>query len=224
MLNHLFEQELARDWDNKYVLLSSLHSFDRPSYLVCFALGSTIVFYLLPSMILVIRQIVDYSDSRIYRLPIPAKFPGPTSINGGPVFYLQLLYEYLTCWWMFFTVGSVDSLFGIYAFQISAILQTLSIRLTNPPANETFSKVLGTCIETHHRIIRCGRMLEDVWGWIILRIFVTNAILICTLIFEVSPVRRNNFIICKHIFKKKKYLKNVYKVCYININIKFKIK
>lgn len=189
-LNDLFERELASDQKNKNIL-TTLHAFDRPSYLLCFTLGSTVLFYLCPSMIFIVRQIIHHSETKIYRLPIPAKFPWPTPINGGPVFYLQLLYQYFTCWWMFFTIGGVDSLFGFYAFQISAILRAMSIRLANPRPNEVFSKVLKTCVETHHRIVRCGRMLEDIWGLIIMRMFITNAILMCTLIFEASPVRRN---------------------------------
>jgi len=190
-LNDLFERELASDRESKNVL-TTLHAFDRPSYLLCFTLGSTTLFYLYPSIIFVVLQIVHHNESKIYRLPIPAKFPWPVPINGGPVFYLQLLYQYFVCWWVCFTIGSVDSLFGLYAFQISAILRAMSIRLANPRPNEAFSEVLGTCVETHHRVIRCGRMLENVWGLIILRMFVTNAILICTLIFEASPVCRNN--------------------------------
>ncbi|XP_067216464.1 odorant receptor 13a-like isoform X2 [Linepithema humile] len=185
-LNDLFEQELASDRENKNVL-ATLHAFDRPSYLLCFILGSTTLFYVCPSMIFIVRQIVQHSESKIYKLPIPVKLPWLAPINGGPVFYLLCLYQYFTCWWMIFTIGSVDSLFGFYAFQISAILRAMSIRLANPRPNEVFSKVLGTCVETHHRIERCGRMLEDVWGLIILRVIIANAILMCALIFEVSP-------------------------------------
>lgn len=187
-LNDLFEQELARNRETETTMLATLYAFDKPAYILCFILGSTVLLILCPSLISIVHQIVHHAKPKRYRLPLPAKFPWATPISGSLSFYLHLLYQISTCWWMIFTVGSVDSLFGYYAFQISSILRAMSTRLANPQSREAFTKVLGTCVQTHHRLLRCSRMLSDVWGLIIIRMLFTNAILMCALIFEASPV------------------------------------
>lgn len=187
-LDDLFERELAWNRENKATVLATLYAFDRPSYILCFTIGSTVLLILCPPLISIVRQIVRHGKFKRYRLPLPAKFPWSVPISGGFLFYLHLLYQISTCWWMVFTVGSVDSLFGYYAFQISSILRAMSARLANPRTREDFTEVLGTCVQTHHRLLRCGRMLSDIWGLIIIRMLFTNAVLMCALIFEASPV------------------------------------
>lgn len=188
-LNDLFEQELARNRETKATVLATLYAFDRPSYILCFILGSTALLILCPSLISIIRQIVRHVEPKRYRLPLPNKFPWPVPIDGGFFFYLHLLYQMSTLWWVVIIVGSVDSLFGYYAFQISSVLRAMSARLTNPHTREGFTEILGTCVQTHHRLLRCSHMLSDIWGLIIIRMLFTNALLMCALIFEASPVR-----------------------------------
>lgn len=189
-LNELFERELARDRRTKTTMLASIHTFERPSYVLIIMLGSTTLMYLLPSIISVIVRPFIFRSATVMRSkwPYPAKFPWSVP-NSGPLFYLQFLYQVSTCWWMVFTIGAVDSLFGFYAFQISSILHAMSVRLLNPRPDEVFPMVLRTCAETHHRLLQSARLLEDVYGLILLRMILTNAVLMCALIFEVSPVR-----------------------------------
>ncbi|XP_025074556.1 odorant receptor 82a-like [Pogonomyrmex barbatus] len=186
-LNGIFERELTRNRETEETILATLHTFDRPSYILCFTLGSTVLLILCPPLVSTVRQIIYHTESKRYRLPLPAKFPWSISIDGNFSFYLSFLYQIFICWWMVFTVGSVDSLFGYYAFQISSILQAMSFRLANPRPREVFAEVLRTCVQTHHRLLRCGHMLNDIWDLIIIRMILTNAILMCVLIFEASP-------------------------------------
>ncbi|XP_011878600.1 PREDICTED: odorant receptor 4-like [Vollenhovia emeryi] len=184
-LDDLFERELARD---RQTMLATLCAFDRPSYMLCFTLGSTALMILCPSLISIVRQIVYDAKPRRYKLPFLAKFPWPVSTGGGLLFYLHLLHQISSCWCVVFTVGSVDSLFGYYAFQISSILRAMSARLANRRRTcEVFTEALGTCVHTHHRLLQCSHMLSDIWGLIIIRMLFTNAILMCALIFEASP-------------------------------------
>ncbi|CAL1687383.1 unnamed protein product [Lasius platythorax] len=182
-LNDLFEQELSRDQETA---LATLYAFDRPSYIVFFTVASTVLLYVCPPLISIIRQIVHHTEPRRYRLPFPAKFPWTVPINGGFLFYLHFLYHLFVGWWMLFTINSVDSLFGFYAFQISSILRTMSVKLANLRSRETFSETLKTCVRMHRRLLRCSHMLEDIWQLIILRMLLVNSILICALIFEAS--------------------------------------
>ncbi|XP_012521357.1 odorant receptor 43a isoform X2 [Monomorium pharaonis] len=186
-LNELFERELARDQETKTTVLAAVCAFDRPSYVLCFTLGSTALLVLYPSLISIVHQIIRREEPKRYRLPLPNKFPWPVPVDGGVSFYLHLLYQIFTLWWVVITVGSVDSLFGYYAFQISSILRAMSARLANPRIREVFTESLATCIQTHHRLLQCGHILSDIWGLIIIRMVVMNALLICALIFEASP-------------------------------------
>lgn len=164
--------------------------FDTPSYVFIVMLSVTAIAVIWPSASNIIRPMIFQSASRTgaYRWPYPAKFPWSVP-SGGYLFYLQYLYQVSTCWWMVFTIGGVDSLFGFYAFQIFSILRAMAVRLANPRPGELFSQVLRTCVETHHHLLRCVHTLEDIYGIIILRTILTNAILMCALIFEASLVR-----------------------------------
>ncbi|XP_014483535.1 PREDICTED: uncharacterized protein LOC106749023 [Dinoponera quadriceps] len=181
-LDDLLEKELARDRRTKATILASVYAFARPSYTVVIMLGSTVLAYLLPSMINAIRSA---STARL-KMPFPVKFPWKMP-SSGSLFCLHFLYQMTVCWCMVFTIGAVDSLFGFYAFQISSILYAMSVRLTTPRPDEVFSAVLKTCTETHHRLLQSVRLLEDIYGIILLRMIVTNAVMMCALIFEASP-------------------------------------
>lgn len=187
-LNDLFERELARDRETEATMLATMHTFDRPSYIMVFALTSTVMLVIVPPIILDIRLTIRHGNPEEYRLPILSKFLWPAPVGGSLSFYLHVLYQIIICWWTIFTVGGVDSLFGYYAFQMSSILRAMSTRLANLRTRETFTKVLNECVNMHHQLLRCGRIISDIWSLIILRMLITNAMLMCTLIFELSPV------------------------------------
>ncbi|EFN79612.1 Putative odorant receptor 13a [Harpegnathos saltator] len=187
-LNDLFEQELARDQRTKTTMLASLYTFARPSYVLSFMLGFTILSYVLPSVInVIIRPVIFRSAIAVrYKWPYPVKFPWSVP-SSGPLFYLQYLYQVLSSWWMVFTIAAVDNLFGFYTFQISSILHAMSARLMSPQPDDVFLVVLKTCTETYQQLLQSVRLLEDVYGIIILRMILANAVLMCALIFEVYP-------------------------------------
>ncbi|EZA60303.1 ObirOr5-F1 [Ooceraea biroi] len=182
MLDDLFERELAQDQETA---LATLYAFDRPFYLLVLVLASTMLFLYSSPLISMFHQIIHDVQPRKYRLLLPARFLWPLP-SSGFFFFLHVLYQLSSCW-MIFTISGVDSLFGFYAFQISSTLRAMSARLRNPRADDVFTGVLKTCVETHNRLLRCGHMLEDIWGFIIMRILLTNAILMCVLIFEATP-------------------------------------
>ncbi|XP_020291212.1 putative odorant receptor 71a [Pseudomyrmex gracilis] len=184
-LNDLVERELmTRDRECRAIMFASLTKFDRLSFILSSLLASATVFFVLPSLINVARQIVHHTEPKRYRLPMPSKFPWSVPTDGGFVFYLHLAYQCVTFWWVMFTIGSVDALFGFYAFQISSMLRAMRHNLTNPRPKDVFANVLRECVQTHRQIVKCSRILEDVWGLIILRMVIANAVLLCTLIFE----------------------------------------
>ncbi|XP_025263895.1 uncharacterized protein LOC105252748 isoform X2 [Camponotus floridanus] len=179
-LNDLFERELEQDQETT---LAILHAFDRQSYIMFFITTSLILSHVCPPLIFIIYQSVRHIEPKGYRLPFLAKFPWIVPINGGFLFYLHFLYHFFIGWWVIFTINSVDSLFGFYAFQISSILHAMSIKLRS---NLRSREVLKICIQIHGRLLQCSYILEDIWQLIILRMLVTNACVICALIFEAS--------------------------------------
>lgn len=155
-----------------------------------------ILSYVCPPLISIIHQIVRHIEPRRYRLPFLAKFPWIVPINGGFLFYLHFLYHFFIGWCMVFTINSVDSLFGFYAFQISSILRAMSIKLrSNLQSREMFPEMLKMCVQIHRQLFRCSYVLEDIWQLLILRMLLTNACVICALIFEASQVFLGNDII-----------------------------
>ncbi|XP_029177798.1 putative odorant receptor 71a isoform X1 [Nylanderia fulva] len=182
-LKDLFERELAQDPE---VALANLYAFDRPYWMgFCFT-GLTILFYVCPSMISIIRQIVHQTEPRRYRLPFMAEFPWTVHVDGGFLFYLHYLYHLIVAWYIVITINSVDGLFGFYAFQISSVLNAMTVKLINWRSRETFSEMLVTCIRMHGQLLQCSNMLEDIWQLIIVRLLLVNSMLICALIFEAS--------------------------------------
>lgn len=188
ILNDIFEQELARDQKTKTVMLTSVYAFARRSYTLIFMLGFTVLGCLLPSIVNIIVRLFHPTIVTKFKWPFPVKFPWSVS-NSGPFFYLLFLCQVFSSWWIVFTIGSVDALFSFYTFQISSILHAISARLTNPQPDEVFSVVLKTCTEIYCQLLHSARLLADVYGIIILRMVLTNAVLMCALIFEASHVR-----------------------------------
>ncbi|KAL6444754.1 hypothetical protein ACFW04_002072 [Cataglyphis niger] len=185
-LNDMFERELERDQE---AALATLYAFDRPFCIVFFTIATTVLLYICPPLISIIYQIIHHIEPRRYKFPFPAKFPWTVPINDGFIFYLHFLYHLFLGWWTVFTISSVDSLFGFYAFQISSILYAMSVKLrSNLQPRGTFSEILETCVWTHRRLCQCSNTLENIWQPIILRMLLANSILICILIFEVTQV------------------------------------
>lgn len=187
----MFERELEQDQE---AALAILYAFDRPFCIVFFTLASTVLLYICPPLISIIYQTIHHTEPKRYRLPFPGKFPLLT--NGGFIFYLYFLYHLFLGWWIVFTISSVDSLFGFYAFQISSILHAMSVKLrSNLRPRGTFLEILEPCVWTHRRLFQCSHMLENIWQLIILRMLLANSILICILIFEMTQVLVRNDIV-----------------------------
>lgn len=186
-LEHLVEEELTRDQETQALVLSSLHMFDRLAYSLVTMMCVTVLLFVGRPLISIVHQIVRQTELRNYSLPYLAQFPWDVPSNGF-LFHLHFLYELFISWFMAIANGGVDSLFGYYIFQISSVLRTMSFRLTNPPVKEEYLQLLRTCVNKHRQLLRCRAILEDVYGLIILWPVLTNAIVMCALVYEMTSV------------------------------------
>lgn len=189
ILNDLFEEQLAQDQETKAIALSSLYQFSRPAYTLVFTMATTVLLYICLPIFDILLQIVHHIEPRKYSLLYPTKYPWIVP-NGGFLYYLHFLYESFTGWCVPFAIGGGDGLFGFYSFQISSILRAISYRFINSGSKHTYPQLLKTFVKKHQQLLRCRNILQDIYGLIIIRMVLTNAISMCALIFEIFSVRK----------------------------------
>lgn len=185
-LNDLFEEELARNEKIRIILLSNLNEFFVPACVFTITTLLTIMMFIIPTFVEIMQQIIHLRMPANYHLPLQVKYPW--DIPNNALYHMHLLYENCSFWFLMFVTCGVDGTFGFYAYQISSVLRTMTFRLANPLPEEKFSYLLRTCVETHKQLLRCREYLEHVYGPIILWTFLSNAVLMCSLIFATLPV------------------------------------
>ncbi|XP_011700377.1 PREDICTED: uncharacterized protein LOC105457423 [Wasmannia auropunctata] len=128
--------------------------------------------------------------SHLRRMYILAKgFGHLWTVPDNFLYHLHLLFETSLIVFSSFTACGVDSVFGFFVYQFASTMRAMTFRLTNPLSTEKFSDLLRMCVAKHQKLLRCRDTLEHVYAPIILWHIVTNAVLLCALIYDVMPVR-----------------------------------
>ena len=97
-------------------------------------------------------------------------------------------FELLNSFYLWSITVGVDSAFGYYALHMVGELRLLSSRFENLKTSKNYKKDLRECIERHQQLIEAQRLLEQVFGFLAIWLAVTCAIIICTIIFQISEV------------------------------------
>lgn len=107
-------------------------------------------------------------------------------------------------------MNGVDNAFGLYCFQICGLFRLAAQRLIDiQPNNPNYKIQLRYCVEMHQLILRSKEALQRAYGIVIIWIYVTNSIIMCTVMWQANQV----YMSCL-IRQKKKGLRMNFNVCH----------
>lgn len=184
-------QEIIDDPVRRGGIFDSLSVFVHPSVTITILLFiGTLVFFLTPLIVLAVQYSNEVHPLK-FILPYPGKYPWWFE-GGGAVYYLHYGWEVLAGSYLFCVTSGVDSLFGYYIFQMHVIFRTMSIsmRSLDSADDDLSGTILRDCVFKHRMLARCRDDLQRIYGPIVLWMFLTSAIIMCTLIFQASEVIR----------------------------------
>ncbi|XP_018347643.1 PREDICTED: odorant receptor 94a-like [Trachymyrmex septentrionalis] len=193
-LNDFFEEELMQNEKKPTGIFSSLRTIYTMAYTyfaIVVALMFTYTFK--SSYICMIRNFLHFHSITNCTPPISGGFGLLSTDSDNFLFYLRLFYEPGLMTLISIITCAVDSTFGYYVYQFSSTLSAMISTLINPLSTEKFSDLLRTCAVKHQKLLQCRNTLEHVYGPIVFWHVVTNAVLLCFLIYDFTSLSVLNF-------------------------------
>ncbi|KAG5306915.1 OR94A protein, partial [Acromyrmex insinuator] len=183
-LNDLFEEELMQNEKVQTVIFSSLRAISTLAYIYFVFLIGIIVAYSRSSYIYIIQNLLYFHLPTNYTLPLSRGFGWFWTVPDNFLYHIHMFYETglitLSC----MMACGIDSAFGFYVYQISSTIRAMMFAFTNPLSTEKFSDLLRTCAIKHQKLLQCRNTLEHVYGPIVFWHIVSNAVLLCFLIYD----------------------------------------
>ncbi|XP_011307732.1 uncharacterized protein [Fopius arisanus] len=132
-------------------------------------------------------QLVANKRPVVLILPYPGSYPecftnDPIIFAG--VFFLEAVNVVVGA---SISLGA-DCYFGLIVFQMSAILNIMSNRVLRAEANEELFVTLRECIDQHSQLMDFGHRLEPIYGLMILSQRLTDAVVLCAVIYQIHEV------------------------------------
>ncbi|XP_071577724.1 uncharacterized protein [Temnothorax nylanderi] len=183
-LNDLFEEELARNEKTRTIMLSFLPTMYILAYTYSAIMMALVLAYFVPPYLFIIRDLRHLHLTTNYTLPLSRRYGHFWPVPDNFLYHFHLLFETSLVSLSSTTAASVDSAFGFYVYQFASTMHAMTFRLTNPLPTEKFSDVLKTCVEKHQKLLQCRDTLEHNYGHFVLYHVVSNAVLLCSLIYE----------------------------------------
>ncbi|KAL0103986.1 hypothetical protein PUN28_016974 [Cardiocondyla obscurior] len=200
-LNNIFEEELERNEKIRRMILSSLHKISTVAYMYSLILVLLILGYSTPTFLFIIRGLCSFNLTTNYILPLTKGYGYFWTVPKNFLYHFYFLFEMSLVISSSCTASSVDNAFGFYVYQISSTLRAMTFRITNLLPNEKYTDVLKACVAKHQILQPCRDTLEHIYGPIIFWHVITNALLLCSLIYQAflqQTVRKfiNAILIC----------------------------
>ncbi|XP_071577730.1 odorant receptor 13a-like [Temnothorax nylanderi] len=183
-LNDLFEEELARNEKTRTIMLSFLPTMCILAYTYSAIMLGLVLAYCVPPYLVIIRDLCHLRLTTNYTLPVSRRYGHFWPVPDNFLYHFHLLFETILFSLVSTTAASVECAFGFYVYQFASTMHAMTFRLTNPLPNEKFSDVLRTCVEKHQKLLQCRDTLEHNYGPIVFWHIVSNAVLLCSLIYE----------------------------------------
>ncbi|XP_018306799.1 odorant receptor 94a [Mycetomoellerius zeteki] len=191
-LNDLFEEELMQKNEKvQTIIFSPLPKISTLAY-IYFAILTGIIFaYSKTPYICVIQNLLYFHLSTNCTLPLSMGFGWFWTVPDNFLFHIHMFYETVLMTLSCMMACSVDSTFGFYVYQFSSTIRSMMFALTNPLSTEKFSDLLRTCVVKHQKLLQCRNTLEHVYGPIVFWHIISNAVLLCTIISDMTSLSGN---------------------------------
>ncbi|XP_011685198.1 PREDICTED: uncharacterized protein LOC105448374 [Wasmannia auropunctata] len=184
ILDDLFEEELMQNEKIRTIILSPLRTIHTLAYTYFIFLMGLVVAYSSPSYIVAIRGLYHHLIVTNYSLPISRRIGYFWTVPDNYLCHFYLVFETSLGLTSTIVACSVDNVFGFYVYQFISTMRAMTFRLTNPLPTEKFSDLLGKCVAKHQKLLRCRDTLEHVFGHIVFWHVISNAILVCGLMYD----------------------------------------
>lgn len=179
------EEEL-KDPQKQELILSKIGLFYHPSRLVLIAMSIGSCSVTIAPGVTIILQLFHRVDPIVYNLGVPLKAPWDTT-NGGIPFYTEYFLMISTFLSITFATA-IDSLFAYYSFVIVSLFEALSYEFENFVFTRKNESKMISLIKRHQLLLSCRRNLEKCYGPIIFAFYITCAVTMCTLLYELYMV------------------------------------
>ena len=183
-LNTVLTKKFEGDLEEKENWPDLLHRIRTFTYFMrthCISLGIASTMYGLGPIIALIK-------SGVYIRALPAIYPFHYE-PGGLVHWIIYAIELLGTISTWTIATGVDCVFGLYALQMCGELRILTKRFRNLRLSPDYRKQMKECIERHHMLVTVKNTLETVFGLISLWLAISGALVLCSVIFQISEVR-----------------------------------
>ncbi|XP_043286326.1 odorant receptor 13a-like isoform X1 [Venturia canescens] len=190
-LEKYFEESIANPKIRTEVL-SQLNIYSQPFYALSVLVFLTVLLILITPPIVICIQLSKDIYPLHYLLPYAAKYPWPFE-GGSFLYYVHYVWQSSSGLYLFLVTSGVDSLFGYYVFQMRAIFRMMSHQLqilTHTDGNKR--TIIREIVNMHQMLSKCRDQVEMIYGPIILWIFISSAVIICTLVFQATQTREQS--------------------------------
>nr|AXM05157.1 odorant receptor [Campoletis chlorideae] len=181
-LDYTFHQDL-QDLELRPILLSPVRTAFRSSLTLLIAGCIIVAIYWVTPILVIIIQLSSGAKVVNYNLPFPTSYPWKIEANSW-LFWCHYAFEVYAGICLNTIASSIDWLFGFYIYQISAQFRTLSYRISNLDWKKNYQQVISECVTRHQILTLCQDHLEQIYGPIALWLTVSNALVICGLIYQ----------------------------------------
>lgn len=189
ILNEIMSEQLTKE-NVINIMLDPIVYFSTKVSWIIFLSGYGIMSVLFSKpIIFMFKELLNDVQPFKYMLHYPVIYP--YKIDNDLTWIAHFIFESFVS--IFFcTVGvSTDNTFGYYASHIMAQLRTLNYEIENINNNNeklTFNEKIKTLVVRHKQLIHCCILLQNANGPIVLILSLTTAVILCTLLFQISQV------------------------------------
>ncbi|KAG8037789.1 hypothetical protein G9C98_006000 [Cotesia typhae] len=182
-----YVENLLKTFKSTDVILKDVNSFRFLTWgLTFFAFIATCVLIFMPLLAILHchQQGIELTN---YPLIYPSVYPWKI-ISNGWVYKANYIFELTATLILFSVTASVDSLFNLYVFQMVGQLREISYCITHLDSFDKNNSVVK-CIVQYEKLMKCAVLLEKIYGYIVLWIMATNAVVLCSLLFQMSQMK-----------------------------------
>ena len=113
--------------------------------------------------------------------------------KGGAIHWIVYGFEWICAFFLWSITVGVDSIFGFYALHMVGELRLLAARFQSLRSSKNYKKDLKDCIDRHILLIETQSIMERVFGFLAILLAITCAIVLCSIVFQVTQVRKEMF-------------------------------
>lgn len=122
-----------------------------------------------------------------YLTTLPVRYPF-TYRPGGLVYWLLQAMDAYGAYSIWAVTCGVDSVFGLYTMQMCGQFRILAHKFQSLKVSMDYSRDIEQCIRRHHMLMKSMDKLEKIFSILVLWLAITSALIMCTLVFQMSVV------------------------------------